>query len=1166
VNEWGFAGEIKSWWDSLIRDEPGLQLGRVTIEETQAGESLRADLTLYDAHDRRLLVFELRLPDHAQPDPNDMANITAAASKAMQAGARWSATSDAATVRLLDHSRPEVKLRERAVPIPPLATAATRQALDIPAKRAEIRSAWLELLRTLAPVLLGRASPPPVPPDEFFVEALKASLFRPFQSTRDEMSRKAAAENDFLNELIRWMVDEQGWPHDPRKIEDEIAHVAEVVTYVFATRLLFYGAMRRANPGLHAIDLPESGDAAFTQKAVEWLFEQARASTQDYITVFAFDDVSRWALISTESCLGWREVLSVLDHFELESIGYDVLGRLFEQLIDPHERYEWGQHYTAPDVVDLMLALALPEGRGYVADFASGGGTFLVRAYTRKKAFEPQASHEQRLRQIAGGDISAFAVSVATVSLASQSLAAGSNYPQIRVGSFFAVRPGQQFVELPSVDAGVEARTLPPLDAVVCNPPYIAHSKIGRHRLGEAVATYAAEWPSRPRLAGKWNYHIPFWFHSASFLAPGGRLAFITSGEWYDSDYGAQLQDWLTSTFHVELVIESMAEQWFGEARVGTVVLIARRLERLESKSNLLTRFVTLRKPLAKLYGADTTDDTTRLLSVDAFRDRLLELEGAGQGDEFDHVVVKQEELRAEGVVDGRYLGSTWRSRYLRSPAIARELDSRTDYAALRDLAIVDLGIKTGADGFFFLDDEGPAPEAGRRRVKGWRNWSGKIGRANLLPAIRNPHDLDDGRGGRFLVVQQRKLPSWYFAPGSRVRDAGAHEYIAYGEQHQIHEQDLVRSNAGERWYVQTRNAARASWVLPYNSAYDYFAAYNRRARAVLNGRFVGVEPRDAVDSELLGAVLNSTFATVARLLVGVSTGNEGAYDVGPPAARLMRLPDPRLFSETGSEKVRVAFNAIRSDGHMQPAPAGDGSVTTLRRDLDRAILVALGSSAGDAEVLLDRLYDGYRRWRQAVKVVELQVQRNRQKLAARGGDRQRDPIDLAARSILDEIRPKYTVDATVFSGLRCEWYDATPAREDSQEALLERTTVSLRDRTVVDLGTASRVRLVAEMRWMGLTGELALPLDAHRIDVFLDELRTKRAGLDAAAAERARIRLGEHDAPRVVERVGRLWASEVANHLKEVLPNRNEDRDHHHEAEVVPALFGPKKLVPPAL
>lgn len=82
--------------------------------------------------------------------------------------------------------------------------------------------------------------------------------------------------------------------------------------------------------------------------------------------------------------------------------------------------------------------------------------------------------------------------------------------------------------------------------------------------------------------------------------------------------------------------------------------------------------------------------------------------------------------------------------------------------------------------------------------------------------------------------------------------------------------------------------------------------------RRVLNGRFVGVEPHARTNSDLLGAALNSTFVILTRLLEGVSTGSEGAYDVGPPAARLMVIPDPRRFTAAGEVKVREVLGVAQ--------------------------------------------------------------------------------------------------------------------------------------------------------------------------------------------------------------------------------------------------------------
>ena len=114
------------------------------------------------------------------------------------------------------------------------------------------------------------------------------------------------------------------------------------------------------------IDLPSAGSPIAAAAAVGAVLAEARRVSGDYDTVFAYDEICEYALIDSSAVLVWRRVLEHLAHFELDTIAYDVLGRLFGRLIDPHERYQWGQHYTNPDVVDLMLSLAIPDGRGTI--------------------------------------------------------------------------------------------------------------------------------------------------------------------------------------------------------------------------------------------------------------------------------------------------------------------------------------------------------------------------------------------------------------------------------------------------------------------------------------------------------------------------------------------------------------------------------------------------------------------------------------------------------------------------------------------------------------------------------------------------------------------------------------------------------------------------------
>jgi hypothetical protein len=64
LNEWEFAGEVKSWWDQELIRNPLWKLDRWAIEKKPDPDGLkRSDLSLVSSGNI-LCVGELRLPDH----------------------------------------------------------------------------------------------------------------------------------------------------------------------------------------------------------------------------------------------------------------------------------------------------------------------------------------------------------------------------------------------------------------------------------------------------------------------------------------------------------------------------------------------------------------------------------------------------------------------------------------------------------------------------------------------------------------------------------------------------------------------------------------------------------------------------------------------------------------------------------------------------------------------------------------------------------------------------------------------------------------------------------------------------------------------------------------------------------------------------------------------
>jgi hypothetical protein len=516
INEWGFAAEIKSWWDAEFAAHPEWSLDRCGVEDqvdTGVGHAKRSDLTVRNNKGEIVLAGELRLPDHPQADPWDPDNLAGATSKARAQGARWALTSDANRILMIDT---DIKgpIQDTVVLPLELTSFADRKALDLASELQQSREAWTGALLTVVPLVRGDAVPVSIAPDERFIQSLRGLLRRPMMAIADALDRRRATDKAFEADLVRWMVDEQGWAHLAKEWDAEIRRTAALTAYVFTTRLMFYEALRRAEPALKELQLADNVPATAAAGSLKGYFADARGKSKDYETLFTWDRACDYALIDDDVVAGWSRVIERLGNFDLAHIDYDVLGRMFERLIEPHERYRYGQHYTIPAVVDLMLSFGLQPGEGPIADFACGGGTFLVRAYARFKAHHAELTHQQILERLYGCDISTFAASVATVNLAVRDLVFQANYPRVTTKSFFRVEPNQAYMKIPGANGAEIDVVVPPLRAVTCNPPYVRVQKLSKPQCEEAEGILGRKSPTPPvppKVSGLANYHVFFW-------------------------------------------------------------------------------------------------------------------------------------------------------------------------------------------------------------------------------------------------------------------------------------------------------------------------------------------------------------------------------------------------------------------------------------------------------------------------------------------------------------------------------------------------------------------------------------------------------------------------------------------------------------------------------
>src|SRR5882724_4627071 len=372
------------------------------------------------------------------------------------------------------------------------------------------------------------------------------------------------------------------------------------------------------------------------------------------------------------------------------------------------ERHRYGQHYTPREVARLLAAFAVRSPGDLVFDPSCGDGRLLEEALNLKKqllARHPSIRSDSA-DHVFGVERSASAV-----------IAARRTGACVAAADFFDVRPGSSLKS--SMSGAYKSKSIPlPLgfDAVVGNPPYIRQEVIGlkgKRRIEARLARDRAASPDVfwPRWSGRSDIYVYFFAHSICFLKEHGRLVFLTASSWLDAEYGAALREFLLKNFRVISVIESTTECFFADASINTCITVLEREADSRPRDDHLIRFVRFNRSLSQILGEDRSRTARR---ADPARRLAAEIQTAGTSsiNEAYRVrgVAQSELLRAvakEGTTRAAF-GRGW-GKYLRADEVFFEVIERgsSRLRSLSQMASVRFGVKTGANEFFYVKEDG---------------------------------------------------------------------------------------------------------------------------------------------------------------------------------------------------------------------------------------------------------------------------------------------------------------------------------------------------------------------------------------------------------------------------------------------------------------------------
>lgn len=335
------------------------------------------------------------------------------------------------------------------------------------------------------------------------------------------------------------------------------------------------------------------------------------------------------------------------------------------QMIDLKRRKELGAYYTDQAVADFLARWAIHAPTERVLEPSFGGGAFLAAAAARLRqlgAETPAGIYGVELDPHVRSEIAAAAEENSVL-----------DPGQLYSGDFFEFEPDR----------------IPPVDAVVGNPPFVRYQRFAPAARRLALQRAAQRGVVLPELTSTW---APFILHASGFLRPGGRMAMVAPVELTYASYARPVLRYLVCSF-AAVTLLSFERRLFPHLSEDTLLLLAEGYGMSPSRA----RMVSLR-------------DALSLERLD-----LDELTGLG-------VPLDLREIdRGHVRIATYFLEPDLRHTY-------RELANSPGVMRLGDLAEVGIGYVTGDNDFFHLS-----------RTEGERL---NLDAADLCPAVRRGRDL----------------------------------------------------------------------------------------------------------------------------------------------------------------------------------------------------------------------------------------------------------------------------------------------------------------------------------------------------------------------------------------------------------------------------------------
>lgn len=821
-------------------------------------------------------------------------------------------------------------------------------------------------------------------------------------------------------EKINKYVVEQGitYPSD----EEFYKLIASQRVYGLITKIIFYLTIKRYFKDLPSLQQEDDNDI---NKALKTAFQ--KASEIDWQAVFLEGPIDELGL-PEEVYSTLQELFSHLKIYNFGELPEDVIGELFEEIIDPEQRHNLGQYFTNEDLVDLIIATVVNEPDKYYADPTCGSGTFLIRLYSRLKFLEPSLKHKEILERIWGIDIGKFPAELSTINLFRQQPTDFDNFPRVINKDIFKIKKGDEFEFPPPHSAKNYVKIkidLPEFYALVGNFPYIRQELIEKKvkcfkkqlvqlSAEEYIFSYPElfifkkdktyqleELKKHPRdkqiivlknwidknqldlkLSGQADIYSYIFLHCNNLLSNDGSFAIITSNSWLDVAYGSVLKKFLLDHFKIKMIVASWAEPWFEDSAVNTVFTVLEKTADIKARDTNIVHFVKLKKKLSELIPErdlqlesmkrwQRIDRIVNMIESAQYKaNKITEEISSFQNENLLVRMIKQKDL-LKGLDEKGKL-SKW-VKYLRAPDVYFEIleKCKDKLVPLKSIDSVRRGITTGINEFFYLKKIEHDHKSHTIKCKNSRGWIGEIEDEHLKKVIKSPKESGS------IIINPDNLKNYLFVCNKSKEELKAvgHfwalSYIEWGEKQRTKDNVKwtdVPSVQGRRywWSIEEKKYSQFLWPKAFNDRFVIF----RNDGYLAADRHYEITIKNEKLKEALNYTLNSTIQHLLIEVHGRVNLGDGVLDNMTYEAENCEIIKPeiirnkKLDEKILSRKIESIFKEVK---------------TKERIVLDKVILENLGL---DPKEYMPKIYDGVTQMvRERLELPKMRKKQKKQKV-----------------------------------------------------------------------------------------------------------------------------------------------------------------------------------------